>query len=69
MEQKELTATKFTTSKVYLQIFEVDGVYDTIVFPEDCDLTYIRINQKGKKEEVIEEALKQFEEINGVKIS
>nr|WP_309099054.1 hypothetical protein [Fredinandcohnia onubensis] len=69
MERKELTANKVISSKVHLQIFEIDGGYDAIVFPNAEDLSYVRIKQSGKKEDVINEALKQFEEINGVKIS
>nr|WP_309101103.1 hypothetical protein [Fredinandcohnia onubensis] len=68
MERKELTANKVTSSKVHLQIFEVEGGYDALVFPDAYDLSYVRIKQSGTREEVIEEALKQFEEINGVKI-
>lgn len=69
MERKELTANKVISSNVHLQVIEVNGVYDVTVFPDNIDLNYVRIKQLGKKEEVIEEALKQFEEINGVNIS
>ncbi|MEH7236741.1 hypothetical protein [Bacillus sp. JJ1562] len=69
MERKELTATKVINSKVYLQIFEVDGIYDVFVFPDASDLTSVRIKQEGIKEEVIEEAIKQFEEINWVRLT
>jgi len=69
MERKELTANKVISSKVHLQVIEVDGVYDVTIFPDDIDLNYVRIKQSGKKEEVMVEALKQFEEINCVRIS
>jgi len=69
MERKELTVNKVISYKVHLQVIEVDGVYDVTIFPDDIDLNYVRIKQSGKKEEGIVEALKQFEEINCVKVS
>ncbi|MEH7223841.1 hypothetical protein V7112_08465 [Bacillus sp. JJ1566] len=68
MEIRELKATKSIILKVKMQIFEKDGQYDVFMHPSIQGLNSVRITKAGDKDEIVAEALREFQEINGVRL-
>ncbi|THE09960.1 hypothetical protein E1I69_20560 [Bacillus timonensis] len=70
MEIKELTAIQEFKSMVNLTIAEMaNGEIDVFVLPTQWGHGGVRVTKAGNKDEVVAEALKEFEEKNKVKLT
>ncbi|MEH7236737.1 hypothetical protein [Bacillus sp. JJ1562] len=69
-EIKELTAIQEFKSMVNLTVGEMaNGEFDVFVLPTQWGHQGVRVTKTGNKEEIVDEALKEFEEKNNVKLT
>lgn len=69
IEIKELTAIQEFKSKVNLTIAEMmNGQFDVFVLPTQWGHQGVRVTKIGNKEDIVAEALKEFEVKNNVKL-
>ncbi|MFS0822190.1 hypothetical protein [Bacillus sp. 1P02SD] len=55
---------------VNLTVAEItNGQFDVFVLPTQWGHQEVRVTKSGNKEEIVTEALKEFEELNKVKLS
>lgn len=70
LEIKELTAIQEFKSMVNLTIVEMkNGEYDVFVLPTQWGHGGVRVTKSGNKDQIVAEALKEFEEKNKVKLT
>ncbi|WP_453992079.1 hypothetical protein [Bacillus nitroreducens] len=69
-EIKELTAIQELKSMVNLTVVEMkNGEFDVFVLPMQMGHGGVRLTKSGNKDEIVAEALKQFEDKNNVKLT
>ena len=70
LEIKELTAIQEFKSKVNLTVVEmVNGEFDVFVLPTQEGHGGVRVTKSGNKDEIVADALKEFEDKNNVKLT
>jgi len=53
---------------VQMQIFEKEGKYKVMMHPSIHGLSSVHISRTGNKEDAVAEALREFQEMNGVRL-